>query len=85
MHGRKLNNFLCQYRSFTDIVGRVGGDEFLVLMKNVKSKEEVIQKAGELRKTLKNVIVESGISYKISVSIGISMIESNKNDYSVLL
>ena len=31
-----------------DIVGRIGGDEFVVVMKNVKMKEMAIAKAEEL-------------------------------------
>lgn len=31
-----------------DIVGRIGGDEFVVVMKNVQTKDIAMKKAGEL-------------------------------------
>lgn len=68
----------------TDIVGRIGGDEFLVLMKNVKEKEEILDKAEELRKKFSNILVENQDSFEISISVGVSMIENNKYNYGEL-
>jgi diguanylate cyclase (GGDEF)-like protein len=68
----------------TDIVGRVGGDEFLVLMKGVKSKEEVMEKAEELRITFEKIFMEDQENLNISISVGVSMIENNNYDYGQL-
>lgn len=68
----------------TDIVGRVGGDEFLVLMKGVKTKGEVVEKAEELRITFEKIFMEDQDKFKISVSVGVSMIENNSYDYGQL-
>ncbi|MEA4920128.1 MAG: diguanylate cyclase [Clostridiaceae bacterium] len=60
-------------RSFRtdDIVGRVGGDEFIALMKNIPGKEQVRKKASELREALEYVCTVDGISIELSASVGV--------------
>ena len=67
--GRLLKNI---FRS-EDIVGRIGGDEFVVLMKNVKSKETATIKAEELLNAAKKTNFEELKEKNISISIGISL------------
>lgn len=67
--GRLLKNI---FRS-EDIVGRIGGDEFVVLMKNVKSKETATTKAEELLTAAKETSFEELKGKNISISIGISL------------
>lgn len=57
-----------------DIVGRLGGDEFLVLMKAVRDREVVVRKACQLCRIVKEQF--DGIYEKadLSVSIGIVLI-----------
>ncbi|MFA9377634.1 MAG: diguanylate cyclase [Lachnotalea sp.] len=81
---KKVATSITQTFNVTDMIGRVGGDEFLVLMKNVEKKEDVFEKAEELRKTFENNLCEDDITYKLSVSIGISMIINNKYDFRAL-
>ncbi len=66
-----------------DIVGRIGGDEFFVLMKNVPSTLIVAGKA----QTLLNVSKEFSITYpdlNLSLSMGISMAPVNGRDIDTL-
>ena len=49
----------------TDIVGRFGGDEFLVFMQNVKSKEAILSK-------LELVIRPCGIPHPVTKSVGVA-------------
>lgn len=60
-------------RSFRtdDIVGRVGGDEFIALMKNIPGKEQVRKKAAELREALEYVCTVEGVSIELSASVGV--------------
>lgn len=61
-------------RSFreTDIVGRIGGDEFFALMRNVPGDSITIRKAQELLNTIQEVCADYA-DLNLSSSIGISM------------
>lgn len=65
-----------------DIVGRFGGDEFTVFMKNVPSREVLIEKANRLCSILSQNFVGSYGS--ISGSIGIAVYPKNGSDYYTL-
>jgi len=67
-----------------DIKGRVGGDEFMVLMKNCGSKVAIDQKVPELIKSL-NFSYSNGISTAtISCSIGVSIYEGDSKSFDQL-
>lgn len=55
-----------------DVVGRIGGDEFFVLMRNVTEISQVEHKARELLET-GNKVCEKYEEVSLSVSIGISL------------
>lgn len=57
----------------TDIVSRIGGDEFLIFLKNVSSVELLEMKAKEIYSLLRNTYTGEDKDYKISCSIGISL------------
>ncbi len=56
-----------------DIVGRIGGDEFIVFLKNTGNKRVIEQRAAAFAKVFKNTYSGEGKDYKISGSIGISL------------
>ena len=58
----------------TDIVGRVGGDEFLVMLKNVQDLEIIAKKAEQISSICREVISKNGKRIEISLSIGICLI-----------
>ena len=55
----------------SDIVGRIGGDEFIVLFKNIAKKEVIVKKAKELLQLLQRKYTSGNITYEVSASIGI--------------
>lgn len=57
----------------SDISGRIGGDEFFILMKNVQSPDAVEKKAKELTEALQYVCSTSKSSVELSGSVGISV------------
>ncbi|MEG1894556.1 MAG: GGDEF domain-containing protein, partial [Clostridia bacterium] len=57
-----------------DIVGRIGGDEFAVLMKNVSNISNVLKKGTELSEVFRQNYAGENGTYKISCSIGIIML-----------
>lgn len=64
-----------------DIVGRIGGDEFVVIMKNVKSKEMAIAKSEELLVATTQYKFEELNGNHISISIGIAMAPEDGDCY----
>lgn len=67
-----------------DIVGRMGGDEFAVLMQNVPDKSSVLKKATELAAAFRQTYVGEAENYKITCSIGIILIEKNHESFEML-
>jgi diguanylate cyclase (GGDEF)-like protein len=56
----------------TDIVGRVGGDEFLVLMKNVTDSGALLEKLKSIGRYFREIRLDDE-SYRIHGSIGVSL------------
>ncbi|MEG0734101.1 GGDEF domain-containing protein, partial [Anaerorhabdus sp.] len=59
-----------------DIVGRVGGDEFTILMTDIPSKDVAIKKAEELCSAIRN---RRFTKCEITVSIGIAFANDEKS------
>ncbi|MEG1426215.1 MAG: diguanylate cyclase [Oscillospiraceae bacterium] len=57
-----------------DIVGRMGGDEFAVLMKNMPDASSVLKKATELSSTFHQTYAGEKGNYMISCSMGVILI-----------
>ena len=57
----------------SDTVGRIGGDEFVVLLPDISAPERVIQVAEKIRQTLKQPIEFGDRFFEISSSIGIAL------------
>lgn len=66
-----------------DIVGRVGGDEFLVFMKNT-SVEKAKEKAQRLCSVLSREYAGEDVNYRISSSIGLAVYRSPEDTYASL-
>lgn len=59
-----------------DLIGRLGGDEFMVLMSNLQKDNEIMKQKIEIfYKNLNNVITESKIIPNFTVSIGIAYVD----------
>ena len=69
----------------SDIVGRIGGDEFVVFMTKLHNREIVHRKAKEVLKALKRSFSNGDLSYNISCSIGISVYPEDGNDSETLM
>ncbi len=68
----------------SDDVSRLGGDEFAVILRTV-STEDAMQIAEQLRTRLQDVAyISEDVSFKLSASIGVAMIEAGMSDKDVL-
>ncbi len=67
-----------------DIVGRIGGDEFIVFLKNVYGKENVTQRAKDILAAFQSVLGKNEKRIELSCSIGIAMApEAGKDFFSL--
>lgn len=66
-----------------DVIGRVGGDEFLVFMRDT-SLENAEEKAKSLCSLLMKEYSGDGVSHKLSISVGLSVYGRDGRDYSTL-
>ncbi|MBR4342630.1 MAG: diguanylate cyclase [Lachnospiraceae bacterium] len=69
----------------SDIVGRIGGDEFVVFACNVQKKEDQIKQAQKLQGVLRQSVEFNGKMIKKSASIGVSMFPYHGNTYEQLV
>lgn len=67
-----------------DVVGRIGGDEYLIFMKDVSVLEPVLAKAAAVGAALRQIRVECDRSYSMSCSIGIALYPAHANNYETL-
>lgn len=68
----------------TDLIGRIGGDEFVVFVKEIPSYDFSIQKAEQLCSILKADRSVEGQLCRISVSIGVAVVPVHGTDFNVL-
>ena len=68
----------------TDIKGRIGGDEFIVLQKNISSNEDATRKAAEICYWLTKIKLSKEIPWKVSGTIGISIYPDHADNFKDL-
>ncbi len=83
---KKLADICMQTLREVDVVGRLGGEEFAILLPET-GKDEAIDAAERLRRSIENanVALESGLPLQFTVSIGVSSLSSNEDNIDVLL
>lgn len=65
-----------------DLVGRVGGDEFLVFLRNINNMDEAKECAERLCRSIRRLSVD--FSFPISCSIGVAVSPDDGADYTTL-
>lgn len=68
----------------SDIIGRIGGDEFMVLMKNVISREAVERKAGELISAMQFSTASDEHMLNLTTSVGVTLFTAGERDFRTL-
>lgn len=69
----------------TDSISRHGGDEFIMLLSNLSSQQDVFGVAGKLVESIRMPFAINGDTYHISVSIGISFYGQHGADLDQLI
>lgn len=68
----------------SDIVGRIGGDEFTVFMKNIPSLHTAENKAGELSKMFAHLFAHEKQAVQVTCSIGVALYPRDGKDFNSL-
>lgn len=79
--GRKLQRMFRQ----DDIIARIGGDEFAVLMKNAASYRTVRDKARQVSTVLRTIRINDSTQSMVSASIGVALAPRDGETYISLL
>ena len=67
-----------------DILGHIGGDEFMVLMKDISSRDIVQEKCRQLRELLRKSYTQGSETVSVSSSIGVALAPAHGTDYKTL-
>lgn len=79
----KISEQLQKLFRSTDVVGRIGGDEFFVLLKNYTSEKQLADKLNRLCAMFQSISLKDG-AYSISGSVGVSLFPADGQTYQDL-
>lgn len=68
----------------SDIVGRVGGDEFMVFLKDISNDEDIMKEAGKVEAFFKSFQAGEYVKYKATASIGVAIFPQEGEDFETL-
>lgn len=68
----------------TDIIGRTGGDEFTIFLKNLKDDSNTLREAQKLTYFFKHFQVGDYVKYSATASIGAAVFPADGNDFDAL-
>lgn len=72
-----------QFRT-SDILGRIGGDEFMIFIKDIKTIEKTIESAKRVLENIKKIKLSQNDGNLISCSIGVSLYPNGGLDFKTL-
>ncbi len=76
---------LCASVRISDTVGRMGGDEFMVLLHDVAEVPQALQTAEKIRAALEQPFALAGQAARVSASIGIALVPWHGDEIGLLL
>lgn len=68
----------------SDVVGRIGGDEFAILLKNISSREKASQKAAQLLELFQETFKHGRHPIDVTCSAGIALFPEDGDDFQSL-
>ncbi|MDL2225630.1 diguanylate cyclase [Eubacteriales bacterium OttesenSCG-928-M02] len=66
----------------SDLVGRIGGDEFAVFVKEIPSRAFLEQKGQEILEAIQNIAILGDEAYALSCSVGIAVFPDDGTDFN---
>lgn len=80
-----IGNLLQDYLSPSDFLARLSGDEFVILLFSINSREQLVQSVEEILTLLRQPFTIQGFEFFISASIGIALYPEHGKDMATLL
>ena len=68
----------------TDIIGRVGGDEFMIFLKGISDEDSVRKEAKKVENFFRNFQAGEYVKYAATASIGVAIFPQEGNDFESL-
>ncbi len=68
----------------SDIIGRVGGDEFMVFLKDIADDANILKEAGKVENFFKSFQAGEYVKYKATASIGVAIFPQEGEDFETL-
>ncbi len=68
----------------SDIIGRVGGDEFMVFLKDIPTDETILKEAKKVEDFFKNFQAGEYVKYKATASIGVAVFPQEGAEFEAL-
>lgn len=81
---REIGQGLKQQFRASDIIGRAGGDEFVILLKHITEDQYVIREARKLENFFKGLQVGKYTKYSVTSSIGCAVFTKDGEDFETL-
>jgi len=81
---KKVGHQLKSMFRITDVVGRMGGDEFVILLKNVKDKNAIERECRMLEECFHHFEVGEYVKYSVTASIGAAIFPQDAQSYENL-
>lgn len=80
----ELAKLLKKYFRQQDIIGRIGGDEFVVFVRDVVDRNALIQQAKRIAESFHTICLSHGKNHQIAGSIGIACYPADADNYESL-
>ena len=81
----QLAQRLCQQRRKSDTVARISGDEFVVILEDIKDTQHAGMVVGKLMRTFEEPFIIEGRTIKMTSSMGLSLFPDDGTDVATLL
>lgn len=78
---RRIGRLLREFFREGDFIGRIGGDEFVVLMKNIPSARQAMERAGQLAVEMKKIQIKGMEDVRLTVSMGLAICPDHGKTY----
>jgi len=81
---RTLGETLSSQFRVTDIIGRIGGDEFMIFLKNIPNDEIATREAEKIMYYFKHFQAGGYVKYSATASVGVAMFPNDGADFDSL-